>query len=280
MTSRLTNPDAGGLPRRRDPVPGSVVAGDQPAPVLAPLLRALSQDPSPAELRGFEDALASFRSAVPARRPAPHTIWRIPMLASLAGTRLVSSLAGIAVAAGATAVVISAGGLTSAPHQPVHPSVGGPGAQTTTAPVVTPKPSETGEAVGPDAKGPAAFGLCNAWSRHQANGAKPTGSVAFRNLATAAGGEGKIATYCATIAHPGKGNHPSGKGTGKPNEKPDKPGKTRGDDDETGKPTGKGTGRPTDKPTGAATGKPSGSGTGKPTTLPTPTTTSTLPTIG
>jgi hypothetical protein len=200
------------------------------------------------------------------------------MLASLAGTRLVSSLAGIAVAAGATAVVITAGGLTSAPHQPVHPTVGVPGAATTTAPAVTPKPSETGEAVGPDAKGPAAFGLCNAWTHHQANGAKPTDSVAFRNLATAAGGEGKIAAYCATIPHPGKGNHPSGKGTGKPKEKPDKPGKTRGDEDEdeTGKPTGKGTG----KPTGGATGKPSGSGTGKPTTLPTPTTTSTLPTIG
>src|SRR4051812_47038226 len=194
MTSALSNPDAGGPPPSKGSALDPLMAGDQTPPVLVPLLRALQGDPSPEELRGFDDALAGFRSAVPPRRPAPHPIWRVPMLASLAGTRLVSSLAGIAVAAGATAVVITAGGLTSSPHQP-RPTVGGLGVGTTTAPAVTPKPSEAGEAVGPDAKGPAAFGLCNAWTHHQANGAKPTDSVAFRNLATAAGGEGKIAAY-------------------------------------------------------------------------------------
>ena len=90
--------------------------------------------------------------------------------------------------------------------------------------------------MGPDATGPAAFGLCNAWSHHQANaakpgekadekaGEKPDDSVAFRNLAKAAGGETKIGAYCAKVPHPGNGQgnkdkdkakkpHPTGKPT-------------------------------------------------------------------
>ena len=66
----------------------------------------------------------------------------------------------------------------------------------------TKAPDTEESATGPDATGPAAYGLCNAWSNHQRNGAEPTGSVAFRNLAEAAGGEDEIEAYCETVEHP------------------------------------------------------------------------------
>jgi hypothetical protein len=134
------------------------------------------------------------------------------VLSSLIGARLGATLAGLAVGLGAVAVAAyttsSAGGARDVDHTTIASSVG--------ASTSTPKPTATRTKVGPDATGPAAYGLCNAWTHHQANGAKPTDSVAFRNLATAAGGESKIAAYCATIPHPGNGNHPTGKPTAKP----------------------------------------------------------------
>lgn len=56
------------------------------------------------------------------------------------------------------------------------------------------------QAVGPDATGPAMFGLCTAFS----NGGLSTQSVAYRNLATAAGGDTQITTYCASATPGGK----------------------------------------------------------------------------
>jgi hypothetical protein len=156
------------------------------------------------------------------------------MLASLFGAKLGATIAGVAVGLSGTAVAAYTGALPTTAQNIAHTTIGAPAA-------ATPKPKPTGTASGPDATGPAAFGLCNAWTHHQANGAKPTNSVAFKNLATAAGGESKIAAYCAKIPHPGNTNHPTGKATG--------------------------------KPTGKATGKPTGTGTGKPSTLPTPTST-------
>ena len=171
------------------------------------------------------------------------------MLASLFGAKLGATIAGVAVGLGGTAVAAYTGALPTTAQNIAHTTIGAPAATPASTP--KPRPTGTGTAVGPDATGPAAFGLCNAWTHHQANGAKPTNSVALRNLTTAAGGENKITAYCAQVPHPGNSNH----STGKP----------------TGKPTGKATGKATGKPSGKATGKPKV--TGKSTTLPTPTTT-------
>ena len=152
------------------------------------------------------------------------------MLSSLLGAKLGATIAGVAVGLGGTAMAAYTGGLPTGAQNFAHSTIGAPAA----TPTPTPKATPTGKTVGPDATGPAAFGLCNAWTHHQANGAKPTDSVAFKNLATAAGGESKIAAYCAKIPHPGNTNHPTG------------------------------------KPTGKATAKPTSKTTGKPSTLPTP----------
>jgi hypothetical protein len=190
------------------------------------------------------------------------------MLSSLLGAKLGATIAGLAVGMGGTAVVAYSGSLPTAAQNIAHTTIGAPAAR----PAATPHPDAsgksptgkpttgkpaTGKPVGPDATGPAAYGLCNAWSHHQANGASTHGkakrSVAFKNLATAAGGESKIAAYCAKIPHPGNTSHPTGKPTGKATKHP--------------------TGKPTGKPTKHPTGKPTKQATGKATTLPTPTST-------
>ena len=56
-------------------------------------------------------------------------------------------------------------------------------------------PSSSSAAVGPDATGPAAFGLCNAFT-HGGLGAKSTARAA---LVKAAGGESRIVSYCADV---------------------------------------------------------------------------------
>jgi len=64
-----------------------------------------------------------------------------------------------------------------------------------------PEPSQTSTPAGPDAFGPAAFGLCNAFS----NGGLGTTSTAYAALVRAAGGEDGVGAYCATVAAPGVG---------------------------------------------------------------------------
>lgn len=55
-------------------------------------------------------------------------------------------------------------------------------------------------AAGPDATGPAAFGLCTAFT----HGGLDAGSTAFKSLAVAAKGEANIDSYCAGVTAPGK----------------------------------------------------------------------------
>lgn len=61
-------------------------------------------------------------------------------------------------------------------------------------------PSSSASPVGPDASGPTAFGLCNAY----AHGGLNPSSTAYASLASAAGGASNIATYCATVTTPGR----------------------------------------------------------------------------
>ncbi|GGB89516.1 hypothetical protein [Knoellia flava] len=108
-------------------------------------------------------------------------------LGSVLGARTGAALAGVVLALGAATVV----------------------AHSATRPADVPAssvPSDRG--VGPDATGPAAFGLCRAWANHEKHndGAdRARGSVAMRNLAEAAGGEDRVAGYCATVRRPSAG---------------------------------------------------------------------------
>lgn len=66
----------------------------------------------------------------------------------------------------------------------------------------TPKPHAGGKSVGPDATGPAAWGLCTAFS----SGGLDPSSTAYKSLAAAAAEKGSadIASYCKTVPAPGK----------------------------------------------------------------------------
>jgi len=101
-------------------------------------------------------------------------------------------------------------------------------------------------AVGPDATGPAAFGLCTA---HQHGGLAPT-SGAYRSLAKAAVGASGIGAYCASVTHPGHATtgHPTGAPTSHP----------------TGDHTGRSSGANSGHPSGAHTSRPTGAGTSHP----------------
>lgn len=181
------------------------------------------------------------------------------MITTLAGAKLGATIAGIAVGLGGTATVVyvSTNVPLSATHSAASPTTvpaasaaadatetETPDASETETPDATETdtpdatetadatktPDATATAVGPDATGPAAHGLCAAWKNLTSHGAghgKGIDSVAFTNLAKAAGGADKVAAYCATVPAPGgSGQH----ATGKPATAPGKPatGSTRG----------------------------------------------------
>jgi hypothetical protein len=105
---------------------------------------------------------------------------------------------------------------TTAPGHPTEPDAAG----------TLDQPSDT-NAVGPDATGPAKFGLCTAYFAGQgvANGGKGD-AVAFLNLATAAGGVENIAKFCEDVTPAGR-PRPAAAPSGTPG-KPDSVGGPQG----------------------------------------------------
>ncbi len=160
----LSSQDA---PEMRDASLAALLAGAEPAEGLAPGLRSLA------------DALAALTA-----RPGSD---------ELAGEAAALGLGGFATAA-------FAGALPAPAQQFAHHTFGAPaagGGQPTGT-----HPSATATPAGPDATGPAAFGLCTAWAHAKAHGTSSQQAVAFRNLAAVAGGAGNVAAYCAAVPHP------------------------------------------------------------------------------
>jgi hypothetical protein len=151
------------------------------------------------------------------------------LTARLATKIAVGLLAGGVVASGATAAAAYTGTLPVSLQQAAHDTIGAPEPtisesdgttdESTATPTPTPTPSETPaptdkpapttapKAGGPDATGPGAHGLCNAY----AHGGLSATSTAYAALVKAAGGASTITSYCATIPAPGKSgaDHPA-----------------------------------------------------------------------
>jgi hypothetical protein len=216
------------------------------------------------ERRGQVSALNTFRETFADVQPSRQRRRRPAMLSTVLGAKLGAALAAGAVSFGAIGAAAYTGVLPSGLQNLAHTTVGAPAADQAEAadPVETPEKAEapdrdqtadkdksadknksadsaTKTAVGPDATGPAAFGLCTAWTHVQANGQVAEKSVAFRNLATAATGVGKIAGYCANVPHPGAteagkpATHPRGQSSSRPTGRPSthptgKPGSSAG----------------------------------------------------
>ncbi|HEX8970190.1 hypothetical protein [Oryzihumus sp.] len=224
---------------------------DAASPALAGLLASAASPASPQELAGEAAAVAAFaqaRSGV-SSTPVRTRTRSVPVLTTLLASKLAVAAAAGGIALAGTAAAAYTGALPSGLQDLAHHSIGAPATSprssispdpTTSTPTGHPTPNVA--ATGPDAGGAAAFGLCQA---HQHGGLAPT-SVAYRSLATAAGGASRISAYCASIAHPGHAgtDHqtaaPTTHRTGAP----------------TGVPTGHRGSAPTSRPTGARTSHP------------------------
>ena len=238
------------------------------------VLRALTAPARVVEVTAFDQVMAEYRDTVLTSSRRSLSVWRLIMMPSVVGAKLGATLAGFAVGLAGAGVAAYTGSLPPSLQNAAHAAIGAPAAPPSDASTPAPGTTKDDHGVGPDATGPAAHGLCNAWSQHQRNGAKPTESVAFRNLAKAAGGESKIAAYCATIPHPGQGHgaangggNGKGKGNGKGDDKgseKDRPGKEKGLESSPGTPT---------IPTPTSTGRSSTPRATPSTATPTPTST-------
>jgi len=227
-------------------------AGLYPA---AALLAALNAAPAGGELAGHARALAGFRHrgsmSVPSRRSTrrrPHLITSLLTVKAAA-----AAAAAAAVALGGAAAAAYTGALPASAQQFAHNMIGAPSPTPSHTSVDPQSRSSRPDAVGPDAKGPAAFGLCTAFAHAKEHGEASEKAVAFRNLAAAAGGEGKIASYCAAVPHPGSSpsghaapSHPSGQPTSVPTHP-------------SGRPTSHPSGKPS-APPAHPSGKPSNPG--------------------
>ena len=233
-----------------DLVTDEAYAGLQPA---AALLAALNAAPQDGELDGHARALAEFRHRggmpVHARRSAR----RRPRLLTALLTAKAAAAAAVAAAAalGGVAAAAYTGTLPAPAQQFAHGMIGAPSPQPSHRPG-TPQPSRRPgtpqatpartDAVGPEATGPAAFGLCTAYAHAKAHGTASQKAMAFRNLAVAAGGAAKIAAYCTAVPHPGSSQ--SNPSASAPTHR-------------AGQPASHPTGKPSSKPTHHPTGRPS-----------------------
>jgi hypothetical protein len=201
-----TRADVSGIP---DAALSALLAGDMPA-VDAPaslwhaadVLAALRAEPAADEAAGRAAALAEFRhrvsgSAQAARSRRISRAVLMPLLrtrAGAAGTAAVLAFGGIAAAA-------YAGALPAAAQTVAHDTIGAP--RPMPEHQGNPAAGNGGTPVGPNASGHPSFGLCTAYSHAREHGSAAQKSVAFRNLAKAAGGAGNVPSYCAAVSHPG-----------------------------------------------------------------------------
>jgi hypothetical protein len=230
------------LARAADATPGLTPAAE----VLAALTAAATTE----ELAGEARALAAFRRGAGVSAHPQRSSRRRPTVPS-------SLLSAKAAAAAAVAAVLFGGAATAAfanalpaPLQSVaHQAIGAPAARLAAGA----HPASSKTPVGPDATGSAAFGLCTAYAHAKAHGRAAQRAVAFRNLATAAGGTGKVAAYCATVPH-GAPSRPAAHGNGRPATHPS----PRGSGKPPGLPGPHGSGKPATHPSPHGGGRPTG----------------------
>lgn len=168
------------------------------------------------------------------------------MLSSLLSAKAAAA-AVAAVALGGAASAAYAGALPAPAQKLAHDTIGAP------SPHPSGSPGAHATPVGPDATGPAAFGLCTAYKHAMVHGTAAQKSVAFRNLAAAAGGSANVTAYCATVAHPGASGKPASLPSMVPTSHP------------SGQPSSHPGGQPSSLPTGAVPSHPSGQPSSQPT---------------
>jgi hypothetical protein len=194
-----------------------LVAGDPPGPGhpgLSVLLAAVRAPAFAEELAGEPAAVAGFTAA---RRDAEPTMpgrrrVRVPLSARMVAVKVASSAA--VLMAGGTAFAAETGHLPAGVQRHAHSmfsSLGVPASGTGTRPSGT-GPGGTAGSIRPqatpstgatpgtaDPSGAVALELCQAWDAAQKPHGKAVPPESRKALATLAGGEPRIATFCATL---------------------------------------------------------------------------------
>jgi hypothetical protein len=183
---------------------GEMAAVDAPASLrhIADVLAALRAAPAADETAGRAAALAEFdrwvsRSPQPARSRRISRAVLLPLLRTRAGAAWTAAILGF----GGIAAAAYAGALPAVAQTAAHDAIGAP--RPVSEQQENPAAGHSGTPVGPNASGHPRFGLCTAYSHAREHGSSAQKSVAFRNLAKAAGGAANVPSYCAGVSHPG-----------------------------------------------------------------------------
>jgi hypothetical protein len=192
---------------------GRVAPADAPPGygLAAAVLAAASAPPDADELAGESAVVAVFAAAARSRPVSVRLLTprRSQVLTKLLTVKAAAAVLGVLVGGGVAAA--ATGNLPAPAQQAAHALLGGAGVPAPAGATVTTR----AHPVGPDAAGPAALGLCRAWSAGQGgqHGSK-LDAPAFAALAKAAGGSDQIAAYCARVTASTAGG--SGQGQGGP----------------------------------------------------------------
>ena len=264
-------------PVRRDALPPSdaalaaLLAGTEPPAEPAPevraaadILAALKADPTGAELAGEARALAEFRRwtgapALPGR--SRHRKARV--LPSRFGAKAVAAAGIAALSVGGLATAALVGVLPGPVQRIAHQAFGAPAAPAAPAGSgssrVTPQAShaERHAPASPQATNPvtgsAVHSACTAYASARAHGSAMQQVIDFRYLIRAAGGAGRVTTYCGhTVPFPARtgARPPDRVGKGVPPRRYHR--KFQHDRDGSGSPSGEGSGYHSPRPTGKA----------------------------
>ncbi len=198
---------------------GAVPPPDAPAPLqhVADVLAALQAAPSGDEAAGKGAALAQFRQRVGvSSQPIRSRRRRPTLLSSLLSAKAAAAAAVAVLGLGGVATAAFAGALPSAAQRLAHDTIGAPSPHATSsahpgradASHAGAQARHSGSPVGPSASGAAAFGLCTAYAHASRHGSAAQKAVAFRNLEKAAGGAANVASFCASVPHPGASTKP------------------------------------------------------------------------
>jgi hypothetical protein len=241
---------------------GGLLPEDAPPALadVAALVRSAQAEPSPGELAGEDRIVAEMAAVLPDAAGVPDS-GRTPLLARIARAKVATIVAASVIGLGAAAAAVASGTRPSSnarvieaaststtvldvtlPPSESSTTAGATAARieaasTTTTTAAPQTGSSVATAQGPDATGPAAFGLCTAWHDGRETGSK-LNAPPFVNLAIAATSAGKsVAAYCDEVfaakqaehstppkatpsSHPGNGNgngHGNGNGNGNNN---------------------------------------------------------------
>jgi hypothetical protein len=213
------------------------------------LVAAATTSAHPRELAGERPALAAFVAAHDPAALTNHRRPRVPIPSLVAKS--------IAVKIGVGAAALSLGGVAYAAHEGSLPDPAQAAAHNVFGSVGVPAANEAATGQGPDATGPAAVGLCRAFTAGEKDAhGEALDSTAFQALATAAGGEDQIEAYCEQVLADAESHPPAATPPAVPSSShvPSEPGTQAPTDHPTGPPDT----LPTDHPTGPPSDIPSG----------------------